>query len=458
MKSIGSRIAVWYAVAATLTLGAVLVIGYYYLERNLVRGLDLLNAAEFRQIQSHLGPEFKSMSAPFIELRLREISDNASAQFYIEVHLPSGDVMRSFNLNERDIPDGPPRAQPFSAVVGDLGEMRVAKFELPPYRLVIATPLSPIQDVMSNYVNASLVLTAVMIGISLLIGQGLSRLLLSPMRLIRDTADRIRSDNLDQRIPVSDVRDEVSDLARLLNQMFDRLEASFKQIRRFTAEASHELKTPLSLIRLNAEKLVKDGELKPSHREVAQLQIEEVLRLNKIVEDLLFLARADARSIELHQAPRDAGQFIDAFAQDAAALAEYRGMRFVHAHRGSGPVVFDEAWMHQVLLNLLTNALNASPAGGTVALDSVVSPQGVWCLCVDDEGEGLPEHERERVFERFVRLPRHQGAEAPLGSGLGLAICRSIVELHGGTIRAAATPQAHGLRVVIEIPPPPVRR
>ncbi|HEY1399711.1 HAMP domain-containing sensor histidine kinase [Roseateles sp.] len=455
MKSIGTRIAVWYAVAATTTLAVVLVVGYHFLQRNLVRGLDLLNATEFRQIQSHLGPEFMTMSAAFQELRLREISDNASAQFYIELHLPGGDVLRSFNLNERDIPN-PPRDAPMSASVGDLGEMRIAGFDLSPYRLVIATPLEPIRDVMSSFRLAAVVLTAVMLLVSLAIGRGLSRLLLRPMRLIRDTADRIRSDNLDQRIPVSEVQDELSDLARLLNATFDRLETSFNQIRRFTAEASHELKTPLSLIRLNAEKLQRDAAGNAMQAELAQAQIEEVTRLNKIVEDLLLLARADARAVELRLRREDVARFVEAFAQDASALAEHHGMGFSWQHEGTGSATFDPAWMHQVLLNLLANAVNASPDAAEIALHSEVFADGTWRLMMDDQGAGLPEHERERVFERFVRYPRSQRDHAQgatlSGSGLGLAICRSIVELHGGRIRAVDRPGGRGLRVVIEVP------
>lgn len=455
MKSIGTRIAVWYALAATVSLSVVLVIGYQYLQRNLIRGLDLLNATEFRQIQSHLGPEFSSMSAAFQELRLREISDNASAQFYIELHLPDGDVLRSFNLNERDIPDPDPQG-PISAAVGDLGEMRISGFDLPPYRLVIATPLEPIRDVMSSFRTSAMVLTGLMLLVSLAIGRGLSRLLLRPMRAIRETAERIGSNRLDQRIPVADVQDELSDLARLLNAMFDRLETSFNQIRRFTAEASHELKTPLSLIRLNAEKLQRDAGTNAVQAEVAQAQIEEVTRLNKIVEDLLLLARADARAVELRHRQEDPARFVDTFAQDAAALVEDRGMRFSWTHSGVGLAVFDPAWMHQVLLNLLTNAVNASPAAAEISLSSVRHADGSWQLAMDDEGAGLPAHERERVFERFVRYPRSQREHAPgpppSGSGLGLAICRSIVELHGGRIRAEDRPGTRGLRVVIELP------
>jgi two-component system heavy metal sensor histidine kinase CusS len=137
-----------------------------------------------------------------------------------------------------------------------------------------------------------------MVAVSVAIGFGLSRLALRPVRLIRETARRIGSDNLSERIAVANVRDEISDLAQLLNLMFDRLEKSFQQIRRFTAEASHELKTPLSLIRLQAEKLLVQGRLDADDEESVHMQLEEVSRLSQIIEELLFLSRAEACDIK----------------------------------------------------------------------------------------------------------------------------------------------------------------
>src|SRR5258708_8261465 len=139
-----------------------------------------------------------------------------------------------------------------------------------PLEVSIATPLRPVGDVMASYVRVCFSLLADMVIASMLIGLGLTRLVLGPVRLMRDTANRIRSDHLSERISVLEVHDEISDLARLLNQMFDRLESSFAQIRRFTADASHELKIPLSLIRLHAEQMLADEGLPATHTEAVR--------------------------------------------------------------------------------------------------------------------------------------------------------------------------------------------
>jgi two-component system heavy metal sensor histidine kinase CusS len=147
-----------------------------------------------------------------------------------------------------------------------------------------------------------------------------SEIALWPVGIIQETANRIGSDNLSQRIPVSDVRDEISDLARLLNEMFDRLESSFNQIRCFSAEASHELKTPLSLLRLEAEKLLVNEGLTPDQQEAVQVQMDEIGRLEQIIEDLLFLSRAEAQAVTLAVRHSDSSEFLEAFVPDARVL------------------------------------------------------------------------------------------------------------------------------------------
>jgi signal transduction histidine kinase len=250
------------------------------------------------------------------------------------------------------------------------------------------------------------------------------------------------------------VQDEISNLARLLNEMFDRLELSFNQIRRFTAEASHELKTPLSLVRLHAEKLLVEGGLTPVQEESVQMQLEEIARLNKIIDELLFLSRAEAHAVRLDFRREDPAELLKLFEQDARALAEHRGMGFSVETAGRGLVDFDPKWLRQVLLNLLQNALNVSPPGGRVSLASVFT-MDVWRVALEDQGPGVPAAQRERIFERFVRLETSVARETK-GSGLGLAISRSIIGLHRGIIRAEAGHAGAGLRVIFELPLCPV--
>jgi two-component system heavy metal sensor histidine kinase CusS len=454
VKSIGVRLAVWYAVSATLTMVVVFLAGRYFLERYVVNSLDLVNQDEFEQIKARLGSDPRALTPAQIQDRLRESSAYESVLFYVEIHEAGrGLIFSSHNLRGQRIPDVPGERAFNGRIPGFDFEMRIGEFVLGPMDIMVATSKAPVLTVMRGYLRVYLGLVAVMLVISAATGIGLSRLAMRPVRLIQQTASHIGSDNLSERIPVSDVEDEISNLALLLNRMFDRLESSFTQIRRFTAEASHELKTPLSLIRLQAEKLLVEGGLSPAQEESVQVQLEEITRLNQIIEDLLFLSRVEARAITLVLRRQDPARFLHAFAQDARVLAEHRGVTFLEHAEGAGEVEFDGRWIRQVLLNLLANALNVSPPGGVIRLTSELA-DGVWRVGIEDEGPGVPAELREHIFERFVRLERSAAEPQQGGSGLGLAISRSIIGLHKGRIYAEAAPSGRGLRVAFEIPAP----
>jgi signal transduction histidine kinase len=449
MKTVGRRIAVWYAIAATVSLACLFAIGHYLLQEYLVHQLDVLNEAEFRQLKSTLGPNYNSLSPGQVTDRIREVTESASSLFYIDMHeTMTNRFFRSTNLREQTIPDVPGSHQ-YTVDMAGIGELRVDEFLLPPFEVIVGAPLEPVRELMSGYRKVFLALLAAMLILSLAIGYGLSELILRPVRVIQATANRIRSDTLKERIPVGEVKDELSQLAGFLNQMFDRLETSFSEIRRFTADASHELKTPLALVRLHAERLLVNGNLEPAQKESIQDQLEELARVNRIIDELLFLSRADAQAITLDVKEREPAAFLQAFAQDASALAEHNGQHFSYTHEGDSPVAFEEKRIRQVLLNLLSNALKASPPGGRVTLHSRLV-DGIWRVSVEDEGAGLTPEQRNRIFERFVRFPLPGSEEK--GNGLGLAICRSIVQLHGGRIFAAEGENGRGLRVVFEVP------
>ncbi|RAK60177.1 two-component sensor histidine kinase [Phenylobacterium hankyongense] len=449
MRSIGARLAFWYALSATVTLAILFVAGYQLLKGRLINGLDDLNHAEFVQLQSHLGADYKRLNSRQIDERIRNASDSAAVLFYISIRDPRTDVaFRSRNLRRGDIPDIK-GLRAYSVSMRDIGELRVDEYLLPPFDVTIATSAKPVRDGMREYAKVCVALLLAMLVASIGIGLGLSRILLRPMRAIRATANRIGSDNLSERIPITAVKDELTDLARLLNEMFDRLESAFNQVRRFSQEASHELKTPLSLIRLHAEKMLQDTELSAAHGEAVLVQIEELARLNQIIDEMLFLSRAEARAIPFDLKPRDPARFLNAFGQDATALAEHTGRLFTASHKGRGQVAFEEKWLRQVLLNVLTNALNASPSGGRVHLRSELEAE-LWRVSLEDEGPGLPPDQRQRIFERFTRF--NTPATGDRGSGLGLTISKSIVDLHGGRIFAEPAGGLCGLRVTFEIP------
>jgi signal transduction histidine kinase len=450
IHSLGMRLAGWYALAATITLACLFVVGYELLHNRLVHGLDLLNAAEAKQIKVRLGENYASLDLESIDQRIRETTESAAVLFYVNVHNPATNILFfSHNLNGVAIPDV--RGEHiYDATIPGVGEVRVGEFILDGLDIVIATPSAQVDTVMDGYVEVCVALLLAMLLASIAIGYGLSRLALRPVRLISETARRIRSDNLGERMPVSEVRDEISDLARLLNEMFDRLETSFNQIRRFTAEASHELKTPLSLARLHAEKLLVEGRFAPPQEEALHILLEEIGHLDKIIDQLLFLSRVDAKVTRLDLVEQDPAPFLRGFAPDASALIEDRGLRFHFSHEGDGTIRFDAKWIRQVLLNLVSNAIKASPPRGEIWLRSTVGDK-VWRAAIEDQGRGLPPGELEHIFERFVRV-QGTGYDDGEGSGLGLSICRSILDLHNGRIHAENAACGGGLRVVFEIP------
>jgi signal transduction histidine kinase len=452
MKSIGARLALWYAGVSTATLIFLCAGGYYLLSQQLVHGLDLLNATELAQIQASLGPDSARLTPAEVDERMRNLTDRASVLFYIQIHGPDGSVLFSSpNLGGRRLPDmDVPGYRSANVSLEGIGEMRLGEFSLPTMHVAIGSSLGQVRKVMEGYAETSLVLVCLMLVVSVIMGLALSRAAMRPVRLIQETANRIRSDNLSERIPVAAVKDEISNLARLLNEMFDRLEVSFNQVRRFTAEASHELKTPLSLVRLQAEKLLVEGGLNAGQEEAVQMQLEEIARLNKIIEELLFLSRAEAHAVRLDFRREDPRVFLQSFVQDARALAEHRGMTCIATIEGHGLVDFDAKWLRQVLFNLVQNALNVSPPGGRILLRSEFTME-CWRVAIEDQGPGVPAAQRERIFERFVRL-EGAGSSENKGSGLGLTISKSIIALHQGRIRAETTATGVGLRMVFELP------
>ncbi|MBU6247896.1 MAG: HAMP domain-containing protein [Xanthomonadaceae bacterium] len=449
MKSIGARITFWFVLSVTLTLACLFAAGYQLLQSYVIRDLDLLNATEFRQIKARLGPDYATLTPEIINERIRQTTEYASVLFYISIDSRDrGNLFRSKNLLGNPLPDVKGK-RVFDGNLPGIGDLRIAEFLLPPYDISIGTPTGQMRRAMVAYTEVSLALLLGMILASMGIGLGLSRLMLRPVRLIGETANRIRSDNLTERISVTGIDDEISDLARLLNQMFDRLESSFNQVRQFSAEVSHELKTPLSLVRLHAERLLADDNLSQSQEEAVLVQLEELARINLMVDELLFLSRAEAQGIRMDLVVQDPHRFLQNFEQDVLALTEHHGRRLHCILRGQGLVAFEERWLRQVVLNILTNALRASPPGGLITLRAEFVPR-YWRVSIEDEGPGLDREQCERVFERFVRF--HQGGSEDRGSGLGLAICRSIIQLHNGHVHAEPGPLGRGLRVVFELP------
>jgi signal transduction histidine kinase len=450
IRTLTFRLTWQFAVLVTLTTMAVLVAGGWVLRHQAVRGLQAMHRLEGEELVKLITEE-PGLTIDAIRHRLQQDSDSDAALYLVQVRDARGRVLfRSPNLGDSIMPaiTGPERH--VTTHIAGIGDVRVSEFSAGSRTVQVASPLTPINRLLAEYAKVSGVLVIVVALASVGLGYAFSRITLRPVRVIEGTARRIGADNLRERIPMPGTRDELAGLAALLNEMFDRLEGSFEQVRRFTADASHELKTPLALVRLNAERLRTRVANDPEASAGLADLLEEIGRMNRIIESLLFIAKAESGALSLSLGEHDVRTLLAPFVEDARVLAEDSGVFFDVVRNEAGVARLEPALLRQLLLNVVGNALKVSPAGARVVLESVRTESG-WRFIITDEGPGLPAEQLEKVFERFVRF--EQNAEVTRGHGLGLAICRSIAELHHGTIHAEnRTDGRSGLRVMVELP------
>jgi signal transduction histidine kinase len=266
---------------------------------------------------------------------------------------------------------------------------------------------------------------------------------LAPVEAMRREVDEITSSALDRRVPEPTGTDEISRLAITLNSMLERLERAQLRQRRFVSDASHELRSPVAAIRQHAEVAVAHPESTPVD-ELAGEIVDETERLQRLVDDLLLVARADEHTLAVEQREVDLDDLV---LEEARRLREITPLRIDTSGVSAGRVVGDAALLSRALRNLADNA--SRHASNVIAL-SVAEDDGVVRLTVDDDGPGIPPTERLNVFERFVRLDDARARDTG-GSGLGLSIVAEVASVHGGVVTATASPQG-GARVEMAFP------
>lgn len=449
--SFTGAIALRFATLVTATTALVLGAGAWLLDRQMLRSLENLHDIEFTEVIAAVEGR-TDLSPEQLAQRLATITDAGAMLFFVQVSEGGSRVLfRSRNLGDLTLPMLRTDTVHVEQPLPPIGTVYVSQYSLGAWQVQVASGLETTQRLLRDYLRVSGVLLVGVTLVSVGLGFGFARLVLRPVRAIRETASRIRGDELGERIPVPPGHDELASLVRLLNEMFDRIEASFHQMRHFSATASHELKTPLSLIRLNAERLQRQLADDPAAQAAIGDLLEEVSRLGRLIESLLFLSKAEGRVLALDLRAVQMGEFIPEFSEDARLLAEDRRVTFRLGTADPGWARVDPSLIRQLLLNLLANALSVSAPGGMVRLDSR-SANGIWELTLTDEGPGIPADLIPRIFQPFVRFEVPGRSENLHSTGLGLAICRSIVELHGGTIQAVNRHDRSGLRVTVRLP------
>lgn len=255
---------------------------------------------------------------------------------------------------------------------------------------------------------------------------------LRPLKSIADTAERVTARGLDQRIPLEGSDKEVVRVVLVLNGMMDRLEKSFGQANRFTADASHELKTPLAIMQGELENALQRAETGSREQQVFSGLLEETQRLKNITRNLLFLAQADSGQLRLAAEEICLSDLLENATDDTHILAEPLELAFESQIEPELRVRADPHLLGTAVHNLLGNAVKYNEPRGRIVLRATRHGDGIQLL-IGNSGTGIAEPDQAHVFDRFFR-GRQTGNHTTEGAGLGLSLAREIVRAHGGEI------------------------
>lgn len=266
---------------------------------------------------------------------------------------------------------------------------------------------------------------------TLLIGLFFIKYAFTPMDKITKAANMISATNLHERLPAWRAHDELGRLTETLNEMINRLEVSFSEVQRFTGDVSHELKTPLTILRGELELALNARQSQTEYTLTIASALDEVIRLQNVVESLLELSRADLGKAKINLVEKSLTKLMVDIVEDAIILAEEHNLSVQSKVQPDITIIFDPVRMHQCIINVIDNAIKYNNEKGTIYID--LYKEGEYAVVlIRDTGIGIPAEYLPHIFDRFYRIDQSRSKQ---GSGLGLSIVKWIVEAHKGTIK-----------------------
>jgi heavy metal sensor kinase len=455
-SSLRARLTLWYTVLLSAPLIAFAVVSYAAFAQALTVGTDRFISDALTALSREVIGERRVASDPADALR-RTISEVRFRDLQVAAMDSSQRVVATTALAEHDETRRPPAdldvqivralaVQPAGDTIAlTLPQPGAAGMRIMARRLTIegqrftlagAYPLTDNDAVLTRIRRLFLFVIPLLVAAAATGGSFIAKRSLSPVAAMADRAAEISASTLHERLPVGG-GDELVRLARVVNDLLDRLQQAFDQQRRFVADASHELRTPTAILRAEADvTLSREHRTEDEYRESVSTMQSASRRLTRIVEDLFLLARADSATLSARREPVSLDELIHDVVRDVRAIADARGLRVTMTHAVDAPLLGDADLLGRLVLNLLDNAIKHTPAGGTVdvRMDRV---DDRCTVTVTDSGAGIPPEAQARVFERFFRVDSARArAEqtATSGAGLGLSIGQRIAEMHGGAL------------------------
>jgi heavy metal sensor kinase len=452
--SIGARLTAWYSLMLALSLGLFGALAYFAISRSIYTTIDAELQHRLRAVRDIIAEDAPSGIAA-LQDEFRELVDSEGAGSRLRVSYEDGSII----FAQADIANGvaPKRrlasARPFSARVGG------ARFRLlresvevgsAKYDIEVGVSMQDFDRSLERFRAALYALGPLFLLLAALGGYWLSRRALAPVDQITRAARTIGAQDLSRRLDVPRTSDELERLADTLNEMLSRLEAAFERVTQFTADASHELRTPVSVMRTNAEIALRKPRSEAEYREALSRTLEESEKISRLIEQLLLLARADSGSAVLPMAPTDLNAALENACREAGVLAEAKHLNFSRSIPEHPLCVEgDSASLERLFMILLDNAVKYTPSGGQIEV-RLAADDGFAVAEIRDTGTGIAPADLTHVFDRFYRADRARSRESG-GTGLGLAIGRWIAEVHGGEIRVESEP-AKGSTFQVRLP------
>jgi two-component system, OmpR family, sensor kinase len=460
------RLTLWYGTALGLIIVVFAGALYLVMARGLKDQVDRSLAEAGKVAVQALEERRVGLFFRFDDL-VEEFPELAVLDKFFQIFSPAGKItIQSPNVKRLDIPLS--RTALEQALAGRPVFESARVQNEPPIRLLsipiryndslthilqIGTSLRPVEETLHRLLFTLLITGPLALAVALAGGWFLAGRALRPVEDITVAARRIAAGDLTQRLAVPQTADEIGRLASTFNDMIARLEASFRQIQRFSADASHELRTPLTVMKGETELALRRPRSPEDYRVVLESSLEEIDRMTRIVDDLLFLSRADLGEIRMESLPVRLDSLVEDVQRQAAVLGQEKDVQVLVSHIEPAMVRGDELRLRELILNLVDNAVKYSHPGGKVemALHRENREKPEARLVVSDQGIGMSAEEKTRIFDRFFRA---EGARShsPKGTGLGLSICKWIAEAHHGHIEVDSSP-GHGSRFTLVLPP-----
>lgn len=437
--SIGMRLTLWYFVIFALAQTVFGVGMWILLRHHLYDLVDDSLEDQTQDLRNFMQAQKKEASIAKLQEEVNETYTLEHSGDYLELYTDEGALIyRSTFLQSHRVTL--PANHGTHAVFGNtrIGRRHfrftLQKFEANNhvYTAMMGTPTNDVIETLDLFQSSLLMLAAALFLVAAGGGYWLSRRALAPVDSLVQTAREISGANLDNRLPKLETGDELQRLSDTLNEMLGRIETAFSRITQFTADASHELRTPVSLIRTEAELALRRSRDETEYKESLRHILLEAERTTSLIEQLLTVARADSGRETLHMQPFNLAQTLSRVVDDWRQVATVRGLQFSADIVEDARVLGDEAALRRLAEILLDNALKYTPSPGKIHL-SFHQRGDRAVLTVQDSGVGIAPEEQEKIFERFYRVDKARSREQG-GAGLGLAIARWIVTQHRGSL------------------------